>query len=169
MNAKLIEPNAALKTEFLAMAEEFMSEGNDRFKDDAKDFSAYLERLRNFARGENIPPNRVRQNTFWLIKDNRILGESNLRHHLNDELEIEGGNIGYSIRPSERRCGYGTLILRLTLEKARNLGLPRVLLTCDTDNIGSAKIIEKNGGRLAGQTVSNRTKKLISQYWIEIL
>jgi predicted acetyltransferase len=169
MNTKLIEPTAALKTEFLAMAEEYKLGGDDHFKSATEDFSAYLERLRNFASGENLPPDRVPQTAFWLIKDNRILGESNLRHYLNDALLIEGGHIGYSIRPSERRKGYGTLILRLALEKAKTRGLTRVLVTCDTDNIGSAKIIEKNGGKLSGQAISNHTKKPISQYWIEIL
>ena len=71
------------------------------------------------------------------------------------------------MRPSERRKGYGTLILELTLEKAKDLGLDKVLLTCDTDNVASAKIIEKNGGKLAGQAISNKNGKQISRYWIE--
>jgi predicted acetyltransferase len=165
---KLIEPNAELKAEFFAMAEEFSASGDDKLKSAAEDFDAYLEHLAIFARGINLPPNRVTQTTFWLARGDRIFGESNLRPHLNDSLRIEGGNIGYAIRPSERRKGYGTLILKLTLEKAKNRGLNRVLVTCDTDNIGSAKIIEKNGGVPEGQAISPTSGKQISQYWIEI-
>jgi predicted acetyltransferase len=60
------------------------------------------------------------------------------------------------------------LILRLTLEEARRLDLGRVLLTCDSDNVASAKIIEKNGGGLQDQSASKRTGKLISRYWIDL-
>ena len=82
-------------------------------------------------------------------------------------MMIEGGNIGYAIRPSERRKGFGTLILRLTLEKAKNIGLTRVLVTCDADNVASRKIIERNGGVLAGQVVSEHTGKLVMRYFID--
>ncbi|HLL72624.1 MAG TPA: GNAT family N-acetyltransferase [Pyrinomonadaceae bacterium] len=95
-------------------------------------------------------------------------GTARLRHQLTPALEHEGGHIGYDIRPSARRRGFGTLILALTLERARILGLARALLTCDTDNTASARIIERNGGALAARVVSNRTGKLISQYWIEL-
>ncbi|HEY0428779.1 MAG TPA: GNAT family N-acetyltransferase [Pyrinomonadaceae bacterium] len=166
---KLIEPAAALKAAFLDMAEEFGAGSDDHYKFAREDFEGFLERLSNFARSTGLPPNRVPQNTFWLVGDGKILGESNLRHYLNAELETEGGHIGYAVRPSARRRGYGTLILRLTLEKAKNLGLKRVLVTCDTDNVGSSKIIEKNGGELCGQDLSNRTGKPISRYRIEIL
>ena len=108
------------------------------------------------------------ENTFWLVLNSRILGRSKLRHWLTPELEHEGGHIGYDIRPSERRKGYGTLILELTLKRAKSLGFGRVLLTCDTDNVASARIIEKNGGKHSGQAVSNRSGKPISQYWIEL-
>jgi predicted acetyltransferase len=87
---------------------------------------------------------------------------------LNPDLEIEGGHIGYAIRPSLRKMGYGTLILTLTLEKARALGLRGVLVTCDTENLGSARIIEKNGGVLESVAISPDSNKKISRYWIEI-
>ena len=107
--------------------------------------------------------------TYWLVKDNEIvLGESRLRHRLTPALENEGGHIGYAIRPRQRRKGYGTCILRLTLEKARDMGLDRVLVTCDTDNLASARIIEKNGGALAGYGISPQSGIQVSQYWIDL-
>ncbi len=83
-------------------------------------------------------------------------------------MEDVGGHIGYRIRPSERRKGYGTLILALTLAEARKLGLPRVLLTCDQDNIASARVIQANGGALASEGYSPQTQTLVSRYWIEL-
>lgn len=164
----LVEPTARFRTAFLAMAEEYLAAGDERYKSAFDDFSAYLVRLMNATRNVNLPLKRVPENNFWLVYDNRVLGRSRLRHRLTTDLEHEGGHIGYDIRPSERQKGYGTLILALTLEKAKDLGLNRVLLTCDRDNIGSVKIIEKNGGVLSGQAISKNSGKPISQYWIKL-
>ena len=164
----LIEPTEKLKAEFLAMANEFLAAGDERYNSELADFSGYLERLSKQTRAENLLPDRVPGNEFWLVSNNRVLGRSKLRHRLIPALECEGGHIGYDIRPSERRKGYGTLILKLTLEKAKDLGLSCVLLTCDADNVGSAKVIENNGGILSGRAVSERSGKPILQYWIEL-
>jgi predicted acetyltransferase len=102
------------------------------------------------------------------VKDRRILGRISVRHRLNANLEIEGGHIGYDVRPSERRKGYGTLMLKLALEEARKIGLKRVMITCDTDNIASAKIIEKNGGIFERHDISPMSGKQLNQYWIEL-
>lgn len=160
------------------MAEEFWAKaswvaGEHRFQNDRdlieSNFPAYIRRLDEVSQGTGLQPGYVPCTTFWLIKNNtQILGESRLRHWLTPSLEHEAGHIGYVIRPSERRKGYGTHLLALTLEKSRDLGLDRVLLTCDTDNIGSARIIEHNGGKLASQGISNSSGKPISRYWINL-
>lgn len=167
-DAFLIEPTEELKDEFLAMARECANGERDDYKAALEDFDAYLETAIKYARGVNLPPDHVSSDTFWLTDGRRIFGRSGLRHRLNENLKDVGGHIGYDIRPSERRKGFGTLILKLTLEKAKARGLKRVLLTCDTDNTASAKIIEKNGGRLSEQEISKTTGKMISRYWIEI-
>lgn len=167
-NIFLIEPTKEWKTEFLAMAQELQAAGDERYKPAIENFSLYFEQLANYAQGINLKPDRVPENEFWLVYNDKIVARSKLRHRLTFALEHEGGHIGYGVRPSERQKGYGTLILKLTLEKAKDLGLDKVLLTCDKDNIASAKIIEKNGGELAGYAVSQKNGKQISRYWIEI-
>ena len=142
-NIRLIEPTDELRAEFLAMGQECLSAGDTRYKSEIEDFEAYLNNVKKYALGTNLPPDHVPSDTFWLVRERRIIGRSGLRHRLNSNLEDVGGHIGYDIRPSERRKGYGTLILELTLEKAKNLGLKRVLVTCDTDNTASAKIMRK--------------------------
>ena len=77
------------------------------------------------------------------------------------------GHIGYMIRPSGRRKGYGTRILALTLERAREVGLSRVLVTCSPNNIGSARIIENNGGIKVSDGVSPETGEATSRYWTD--
>lgn len=164
----LVEPTAKLEAEFLAMANEFRAAGDDLYDSEIDDFSGYLGRVSKRSRAEDLPPGRVPENEFWLVSGDRVIGRSKLRHRLNPALEREGGHIGYDIRPSERRKGCGTLILKLTLEKAKDSGLSRVLLTCDADNLGSAKIIENNAGILSGRAVSEKSGKPILQFWIEI-
>jgi len=167
-NARLIEPNEELAAEFLAMAEEYKAAGSDRYQSALENFPAYLEQVSNYARGIKLNTDQVQQSEFWLVDGGKIVARSKLRHRLNTALEHEGGHIGYGVRPSERRKGYGTLVLKLTLEKAGDLGLNKVLLTCDTENSASAKIIEKNEGKFAGEAISKKSGKKISRYWIEL-
>ena len=164
----LIEPAEELRAEFLEMAQEYSAAGEDRYQDALNDFHAYVRGLSDGARGTGLPAGRVPYSTFWLASGRRLIGRSSIRHYLTADLAYEGGHVGYDIRPAERGKGYGTLILRQTLGEARRLGIGRVLLTCDADNVASAKVIEKNGGRLRDQAVSKRSGKLISRYWIEL-
>jgi len=137
------------------------------------DFAAYLRLLDDRSRGVNLPIGFVPETVYWLVRDAGgpdpvALGVTSLRHELTPLLEDVGGHIGYSIRPSARRRGYGTRIHALALEKARERGLPHVLVTCDTDNIGSARIIVKNGGVLASEGYSAVTQSQVSRYWIAL-
>lgn len=134
-----------------------------------RDFDRYLRMLQDAAAGVNLPEGWVSNSTYWLVRDGTtIVATSNLRHFLNEHLSHEGGHIGYDTRPSERRRGYGTAVCAATLAKARQLGLRRVLITCDSDNVASARIIEKNGGRLENQVVSHTTGKVKNRYWIDV-
>lgn len=167
---KLVEPTIDLRTGFLDLLEDQQQAG-EVFFDPAlprKDFPAYIQKLVKLSAAIDLPPGFVPMTTYWMVSpDQTILGVSKLRHHLTPSLENHGGHIGYVIRPSHRRKGYGSLILALTLEKSQDLGIERVRITCDTDNIGSARIIEKNGGILSGQMTYEGSGNQISQYWIE--
>lgn len=90
----------------------------------------------------------------------------NIRHYLNDKLFETGGHIGDGIRPSERRKGYATAMIGLALEECRKLGIDRVLICCDKDNIGSAKSIQRNGGVLENEVEENGN--IVQRYWIEL-
>ena len=134
-----------------------------------RDFQAYLDQCTAYEQGINLAPGYVPQTTFWLVEDmHTIVAESRLRHHLTPELEIKGGHIGYAVRPSKRLKGMGTEILRQTLPKAAAMGLSKVLLTCDADNLGSQKIILANGGVFDGENIAPDTQKLVYRYWIDL-
>jgi len=170
----LIDPTTDYEREFMEMAADFSHAGDMAYDVIPElirgDFAGYVRKLHDAAEGVGLDPGRVRSNTYWLLReeDTAILGASSLRHELTPSLEIEGGHIGYRIRPSQRRKGYGTRILALTVEKAREMGLPRVLVTCDTDNVASARIIQKNGGIFENEVISPYTGKRVSRYWIDV-
>lgn len=105
------------------------------------------------------------------VKDDKLVGIIDFRHDLTDFLLKYGGNIGYSIHPEERRKGYGTEMLRLMLMKCREHNKKRVLLTCDKENIASAKIMIANGAVMENEVVDevNLSKSgIIQRYWIEL-
>ena len=97
---------------------------------------------------------------FWIVDDDEVIGSLAMRHSLNDWLLEEGGHIGYSVRPSRRREGHAARALALALPRAADLGLERVLLTCDEDNDGSRRTIEANGG------VYEDSRNAKRRYWI---
>ena len=167
----LAEPTVAYQDSFIESVREFQAEGRQLQYDlnsITSDFGAFVQRLHDQKDRAKLKPGKVPGSVFWLIDDNEFIGRLSLRYELNENLLRVGGNIGFEIRPSKRRQDYGTEILRLGLEKARELGLRRVLVTCDEDNIGSKKIIEHNGGKLenAIETEGDPVKKL--RYWINI-
>lgn len=83
-------------------------------------------------------------------------------------MKLVGGNIGYSIRPTERFKGYGTLILKLGLEKCKELNIDKVLITCNKSNVGSYKVIEKNDGILENEFFCEAYNEIVKRYWIHI-
>jgi predicted acetyltransferase len=134
-----------------------------------EDFDALLAKLDDATKGVGLPEGFVPHSTYWLVRgDKEIVGVSNLRHSLTPFLLREGGHIGYGIRPCARRNGFGRAILGLTLPKARELGLLRVLVTCGKGNIGSSRIILGNGGVLESEEFSAERGEIVQRYWIEI-
>lgn len=115
----------------------------------AAGFTAYVAGLRADADpAATRPAGRVRCTTWWWVHDDEYLGRIAVRHRLNEPLLEWGGHIGYDVRPSARRQGHGTAMLRAVLPRARELGIDSALVTCDPDNIGSRRVIESCGGVL---------------------
>jgi predicted acetyltransferase len=169
---ELVPPTAALRESYCSLVSEVIAAGEAfvpfvlEFEHD--DFAAFLHRLDNCARGIALPEGFVAHSTYWLISDRAtVVGVSNIRHSLTDALRREGGNIGYGIRPSARRRGFGTTILQKSLNRAAQLGLTRVLVTCGKENIGSAKAIIRNGGVLESEEYLPARGEIVQRYWIQ--
>lgn len=127
--------------------------------------------IENYRAARELPPGYVGATYLWLVDGNEFLGEISIRHALTDSLLRFGGNIGYGIRYSRWNQGLGTKMLSMALKFAKeDIGLDRVLITCNDDNLGSAAVIEKNGGILQDkiENVVDGTKRLTRRYWITI-
>jgi predicted acetyltransferase len=121
------------------------------------------------SQGRNLPDGWVPMTTYWLVDDaGAVAGVSRLRHELTPFLLDHGGHLGYYVKASERGQGYGTQILALTLIEARHLGLKRALLTVDSENEPSIRVIERNGGVLEDEPIDETTGKLHRRYWIDL-
>lgn len=129
-------------------------------------WSIYLGRLDAARKGIDLPVGFVASTFLVADVDNEIVGRTSIRHELNEFLAREGGHIGYCVLAEHRRRGYATEILRQSLAIARAVGVERVLLTCDDDNVGSATVIESCGGVLESLTEAGETGRPMRRYWI---
>jgi predicted acetyltransferase len=168
---RLIPPDPAYRESVLEGLREFQTEPRFAHLDltpVAADFPTYVASECARTDAANLPPNQVPETVLWLVDGETFIGRLSIRTTHNEALIRTVGNIGYMIRPSKRRMGYGTVILTLALPAAKALGLARVLVTCDEDNVASRKIIERHGGRLKGATPSRNSPGLTLRFWIDL-
>lgn len=153
--------------EFLEYKSEIHGVGGlDRYDN----YYEWLLKVENDLDISSIPEGSVPANTYFFIRvsDDKIIGMINIRHRLNEFLFNEGGHIGYSIRPTERKKGYATLMLSLGLQKCRELNMDKILLICDKINVASAKVIQNNNGVLEKEVFSEMYSQIIQRYWISL-
>jgi predicted acetyltransferase len=132
-------------------------------------YADYLEKITAWSRGENLPGHFVPCSFLVGALDNgRLVGRVSIRHQLNDFLREIGGHVGYMVLPQFRRQGVGTELLRQAIPITRSLGLDRILVTCDEDNLGSRRIIELNGGIYEDSIHGPELAQPKRRYWIDI-
>ena len=169
--ARLIAPDVSYHSSWLEGAAEFDGARQDgagtdgwpleELKDPQR-FSRFVDWLVKDALPESPRnPAHVPCTYLWVVEGGTFLGSLAIRHELTDFLLNEGGHIGYSVRPSARRRGHAAKALAHALPIARELGITRVLLTCDEDNFASRATIEKNGGAYEDSRNGKR------RYWID--
>lgn len=169
LELKLVKPTQDMKSAYLDFIYEWERFGEHITPYASRllqsDYEQWLEVTNKLE--TNAPSHLVLAHTYFLIKDNNIiLGSINIRHYLSDYLMQFGGHIGYGIRPTYRRKGFAVKMLAMALPMAKELGIQKVLITCDKNNIGSAKTIQKNGGVLEDEVADGY--KIIQRYWIEV-
>ncbi|WP_207797265.1 GNAT family N-acetyltransferase [Arthrobacter glacialis] len=138
----------------------------DRFET-TKDFEAWIKRLTMPADPAMLFSGvQVNTSRFWIVEHETYLGAIELRHVLTPIMLEAVGHIGYNIRPTARGRGIATWALKAILPHARSMGLTRVLLTCDEQNLPSARTIEKNGGVL--EDIRSTEIGVKRRYWIDL-
>jgi predicted acetyltransferase len=179
MAVRLIEPDIRYRDSCLEALREGLDSASDPTSEKEiqlikTDFDGWVKWLNDVNRpvilpdGRKVP--RVPGKVFWLVEGDKFLGRISLRLKLNEHLLERGGNIGYSVRKSERRKGYGALMLKLSLPESRKAGLEKVLITCNDENTGSQKIIEGAGGVLQDKTkmTVGGIEILERRYWLTL-
>lgn len=146
---QLVEPSEKYYASYLEAIEEYQQNHVDTFAFIGMTRDNVFEYMKDSKDGSKLPEGYVPATYFWAVEGDKFVGEISIRHRLTNALLRFGGNIGYGVRYSKYNQGIGTKMLGLALEYAKNeLGLTWVLITCNDDNYGSARVIEKNGGIL---------------------
>ena len=169
---KLVIPNAEYLPSYIEAYKEYLENGVSTYSFTDTSSCDVLAKFDRYRNERCLPPDRVGEDKFWLVDDESsyFIGEIAIRHRLNAALLERGGHIGYGVRYSEWNRGYGTKMLSLALEKAKEMQLSRVLITCNDDNLASARVIEKNGFVLENIIIVTRDGKNLPtrRYWKEI-
>ena len=172
---KLIEPTIEYEKDIWDFRQEILdSDDNDKFAgcgtlERCTSANEWIENCKSRSNKDTCPSDKVPSNVFIAVRisDNRIVGIIDLRHHIDHPiLSTWGGHIGYYVRPTERRKGYGKEMLRLNLLNAQKLGIKKVLITCNKDNLASEKTIVANGGIFESLITVN--DEIMKRYWITV-
>lgn len=169
MKLKLVKLSAEYRGQLNEMMEEWTQTGENIVpyairRLDYRNFENHLENLEVKDTSGGLVPD----STFFCLDEERniFVGAVNIRHDLNEYLLRSGGHIGDGVRPSERRKGVATAMIALALEECRRLGINRVLMVCEKDNVGSARSIQKNGGVLENEILDDGVWE--QRYWIDL-
>lgn len=175
-NLKLVKPTKEYEKQVMDYRQEFYDNNENSFDgcaglEDVETYEEWIDFDGRLSRkyGEGYVPSDVY--LAVRIEDNKLVGIIDLRIRLSEFLLNFGGNIGYSVAPSKRRNGYAKEMLKLILEKAKQRDLSKVLLTCDKENIASAKTIIYNGGILENEVIDKvglSHSGTIQRYWIKL-
>ncbi|MDC4541019.1 GNAT family N-acetyltransferase [Acinetobacter baumannii] len=150
MTVMLVKPHLRFKDSYNSYINELADE--ERYPltmdFDHRDFVEFLNKLSDYEKGKSLDKGHVANITYWLVEGSEIIGVSNLRPKLNEQIQYCGGHIGLGIRPSKRKQNFGSKLLELTIQEAWKLGLTELHIHCYKSNFASAKLIEANKGRL---------------------
>ncbi len=166
----LVFPSEDFSDDIIGYRKEFIENGEvmhgAAWLQSAASVEDWIAALRDDSDERTVREGLVPAHTYLCVRksDHRIVGIIQIRHRLNAYLARLGGHIGYSVRKSERRKGYAKEMLRQALLACDQLGIGDVLLTCDKENIASAKTILANGGVLENEI--QKDGGITQRYWI---
>ena len=174
-NVILVRPDASYAEEIASYRKEML------LANSSMDGTGALRRMENplewlkhnkrMEHPDTVPKDKVPATQFALVdpENGRILGMLQVRHYLNEYLRNFAGNIGYSVRPTERRKGYAKKMLKQALVFCREeLGLDKVLISCLVENEPSRRTILACGGVFEEKVYEHIEGVWLEKYWISL-
>lgn len=165
---ELLKPQKKLVLSYLNFIDEMRNAGEKIWEENTikpnESADQFVDRLLRLEK--NAPPGMMNETQYWATKNGKVVGRIALRHALNENLKEFGGHIGYEVRPSSRKQGVATEMLRLLLETKKAKEIGQILLTCAPDNVASNKTIIANGGKLTKTAYVERWTRETNYYWI---
>ncbi len=171
-------PSLKRKEEIIAYLNEFVLYNSDingsGFLDkilEGYSFEECLDKCLNMQYQEYAKKlNRLQSKTFLLIRknDNKLIGMLNIRWNIPPNIQEFVGNIGYGIRPTERKKGYNKINLYLGLIEIQKLGLKKIYLDCEDNNIASYKTMEALNAKLLSTKIDPYDNLLTRIYSIDV-
>ena len=166
---KFMLPTPENEADVLAYYREIKEAGSESIGlGNSDNYPVWMQGMWNRHEGKNLNPGFVRENFYLCYDGDTLVGVLNLKFELTDFLLHYGGHIGYAVRPSLRRRGYATRMLKQCLELARGFGMDRILCICNEDNIGSEKTILHNGGVLENIEYDPEEQVNVKRFWITL-
>lgn len=167
---QLVLPHLKYKESYLTALDEFNQE--DLWTDLDREFlqarfEDYIAEFEKTKKGLGLPLGWVAATEYWWVEGNHFIGRIDVRHRLTDALKKFGGHIGYEVRKSERGKGHGKAMLKNVLPYVEKLGIKKALITCDSTNIASQKVILSVGGKLQDEIVNEGRDVPTQRYWVE--
>ena len=160
----LVHPAPEHKVQYEEMMEEWEHHGGRLNPGALKRWSQKLQKNVSYERWlEWMEEDRQNtQDLFFLTDGATIIGAISIRY----KCAGVDGHSGYGIRPSQRGKGYATKMLELAIPILKGYGHEPIILSCDKDNIGSARSIQKNGGVLENEV--DDEGEILQRYWIDL-
>ena len=162
----LVTANMLSLSSFLDMIDDYAVSGKPFLgMTDGSAFPYFVRTCIKHSQGIGLGISVSPYTRYFLVDDSGVIyAQGDVRHKKTRETVTLQGQIGYGVLPSKRKCGYGTLMCSFLLEEAKKLGFKDLIITCRDDNIGSQKIIEKNGGKLIETVFSKEDNTYMRRY-----
>lgn len=132
-----------------------------------EDYENILSELNHRLNGNHEDSDWYKDGHYYLVYDNnKLIGLGCIRNNLTQKGFDIWGNIAYGVRPSERKKGYATKILKELIKISKELGIECIIVCHYEENEITPKILKKVKAKYLNEIVSPYSNKLVKRYQV---